>query len=64
YRRDYNGQTLLVISNFYGQPVTYQLPEAFQGQKAETLITNYEQNITEVPNALNLQPYEAIALLI
>ena len=64
YRRDYNGQTLLVISNFYGQPVTYQLPEAFQGQKAETLITNYEQNITEVPKALNLQPYEAIALLI
>lgn len=64
YRRDYNGQTLLVISNFYGHPVTYQLPEAFQGQKAETLITNYEQNITEVPNALNLQPYEAIALLI
>jgi len=62
YRRDYNGQTLLVISNFYGQPVTYQLPEAFQGQKAETLITNYEQNITEVPNALNLQPYEAMAL--
>lgn len=64
YRRDYNGQTLLVISNFYGQPVTYQLPEAFQGQKAETLITNYEQNITEAPKALNLQPYEAIALLI
>ncbi|AWM73039.1 alpha,alpha-phosphotrehalase [Lactobacillus apis] len=64
YRRDYNGQTLLVINNFYGHPVTYQLPEAFQGQKAETLITNYEQNITEVPNALNLQPYEAIALLI
>ena len=64
YRRDYNGQTLLVISNFYDHPVTYQLPEAFQGQKAETLITNYEQNITEVPNALNLQPYEAIALLI
>ncbi|RMC51754.1 alpha,alpha-phosphotrehalase [Lactobacillus sp. ESL0263] len=64
YRRDYNGQTLLVISNFYGQPVTYQLPEAFQGQKAETLITNYEQNITEVPKALNLQPYEAMALLI
>ena len=64
YRRDYNGQTLLVISNFYGQPVTYQLPEAFQGQKAETLITNYEQNITEVPKALDLQPYEAMALLI
>lgn len=64
YRRDYNGQTLLVISNFYGQPVTYQLPEAFQGQKAETLITNYEQNITEAPKALNLQPYEAMALLI
>ena len=64
YCRLYRGQTLLVINNFYGQKVTYGLPVSYQGQKAQTLISNYDKNFQEVPKTLALQPYESLALLI
>ena len=64
YCRLYQGQTLLVINNFYGQKVSYSLPASYQGQKAQTLISNYDKNLQEVPKTLALQPYESLALLI
>ncbi|BDR59781.1 alpha-glucosidase C-terminal domain-containing protein [Lactobacillus xylocopicola] len=64
YCRQYSGQTLLVINNFYANPVAYQLPQQYQGQAAEVLISNYKQELRQVPAAINLQAYEAIALLL
>ncbi|RHW54132.1 alpha,alpha-phosphotrehalase [Lactobacillus bombicola] len=64
YNRIYNNQTLIVINNFYGNELSYQLPTSYQNQQAKVLISNYERKLTQIPNHLTLKPYEAIALLI
>lgn len=64
YCREYKGQILLVVNNFYAEPVTYQIPEQYHGEKIQILINNYKQSFTKMPAALQLQPYEAIVFLI
>lgn len=64
YCREYQGQILLVVNNFYAEPVTYQIPEQYHGEKIQILINNYKQSFTKMPAALQLQPYEAIVFLI
>ncbi|RMC52091.1 alpha,alpha-phosphotrehalase [Lactobacillus sp. ESL0228] len=64
YYRTYKGQILIVINNFYGNELLYQLPNSYQNQQAKVLISNYDRKLTQIPNHLTLKPYEAIALLI
>ena len=64
YCRLYQGQTLLVINNFYGKKITYSLPDTYQGRQAQTLISNYHKNLQKVPKTVELHPYESLALLI
>jgi len=57
YTRTYNGETVLVICNFYEQEVTFNYQNAYQ--KAEILISNYAHSGTDLTN-LKLRPYEAV----
>lgn len=60
YVREYEGQKLLVLNNFYGQETAITLEE--QWQAAEVLIGNYDRE--EVETALTLKPYETLALIL
>lgn len=64
YGRQYQDETLLVVNNFYGSRISYQLPDRYQGKECKILINNYHQQLDQVPASLDLQPYEAIALLL
>lgn len=64
YCRQYQDEMLLVVNNFYANRISYQLPGCYQGKECEILINNYHQQLDQVPASLDLQPYEAIALLL
>ncbi|MFD1775066.1 glycoside hydrolase family 13 protein [Paenibacillus rhizophilus] len=54
YTRSLDETTLLVLCNFYGNPVSFELPEELAGDK-ELLISNYSGDIS----GGSLRPYEA-----
>ncbi|BCG59051.1 glycoside hydrolase family 13 protein [Paenibacillus sp. URB8-2] len=54
YTRTLDGITLLVLCNFYGNAVSFDLPEELAGDK-ELLISNY----SDEPSGGSLRPYEA-----
>ncbi|MBB3110151.1 glucan 1,6-alpha-glucosidase [Paenibacillus phyllosphaerae] len=54
YTRTLDGETIIVLCNFYGEQVPYALPDSLTGEK-ELLIANYKD---ELPQYL-LRPYEA-----
>lgn len=59
YTRSYNDEKLLVVCNFYGNNITLDLDEEFEGREAEILISNYNNN--DVLNSkIKLRPYETI----
>ncbi|WP_101842241.1 alpha,alpha-phosphotrehalase [Halobacillus sp. Marseille-P3879] len=60
YTREWNGEALLVVNNFYGEETTFTLPSEveFQGEP-EILISNYDQPEANYQK-LNLRPYESI----
>ncbi|MBO0462471.1 alpha,alpha-phosphotrehalase [Enterococcus sp. DIV1298c] len=59
YLRQTEDQKLLVLTNFYADETTVELPEEFVAAKA--LISNYP---TTVEKEMKLQPYQAVALLL
>ncbi|CCJ91539.1 Glucan 1,6-alpha-glucosidase [Cronobacter turicensis 564] len=61
--RRYEGDTLLVINNFFGNAITLPIPEAMQAWHGECLISNYAPR-DQLAVSLELQPYESFALLI
>ncbi|MNO00797.1 Oligo-1,6-glucosidase [compost metagenome] len=52
-------QRLLVILNFYEREPVFELPEDFQAEKLELLISNYTPGTEESLRKLKLRPYEA-----
>ena len=59
YNRSYNNEKLLVVCNFYGNNITLNLGEEFEGREAKILISNYNNN--QVLNSkIKLRPYETI----
>lgn len=54
YTRKLEGETLLVLCNFYGADVAFELPEALSGDMS-LLIANY----ADEPRRGTLRPYEA-----
>ncbi|AIQ12742.1 glucan 1,6-alpha-glucosidase [Paenibacillus durus] len=54
YTRTLGETTLLVLCNFYGNTVSYEIPEELAGEK-ELLISNYSDEVS----AGTLRPYEA-----
>ena len=60
FEREWQGQKLLVLNNFYADPITVDiLPDYQNGQ---VLLSNYGK--TQVDHVLTLQPYETLAILV
>ncbi|MBS4712280.1 alpha,alpha-phosphotrehalase [Aeromonas caviae] len=62
YVRRANGQTLLVVSNFYGEPVEFTLPAELQSGEGRLLLGNYPDSPAR-PQSCKLRPYESLIWL-
>ncbi|WP_429023947.1 alpha,alpha-phosphotrehalase [Aeromonas allosaccharophila] len=62
YARRANGQTLLVVSNFYGEPVEFALPAELQSGQGRLLLGNYPDSPARPQSAI-LRPYESLIWL-
>lgn len=62
YARRANGQTLLVVSNFYGEPVEFALPAQLQSGQGRLLLGNYPDSPAR-PQSGMLRPYESLIWL-
>ncbi|MGY3916858.1 alpha,alpha-phosphotrehalase [Aeromonas australiensis] len=63
YARRANGQTLLVVSNFYGEPVEFALPAELQSGQGRLLLGNYPDTPAQ-PQSGMLRPYESLIWLL
>ncbi|EPC3541104.1 alpha,alpha-phosphotrehalase [Aeromonas hydrophila] len=63
YARRANGQTLLVVSNFYGEPATFALPDELATGKGRLLLGNYPDSPAR-PQSCMLRPYESLIWLV
>lgn len=61
YVRNGTNEKLLVVNNFYGKDVTFELPETVdvEGYKSEILLSNYDDSSLEYAK-VQLRPYESI----
>ena len=62
YERNYNGEKLLVINNFYGEECLVDLSKEIEGLEnynKSILISNYKDSTLDLLN-LKLRPYESI----
>ncbi|WP_139411639.1 alpha,alpha-phosphotrehalase [Aeromonas veronii] len=62
YARRANGQTLLVVSNFYGEPVEFALPAELQSGQGRLLLGNYPDSPARQQSGM-LRPYESLIWL-
>lgn len=62
YARRANGQTLLVVNNFYGEPVEFALPAELQSGQGRLLLGNYPDSPAQ-PQSGMLRPYESLIWL-
>lgn len=60
YERNYQNETLLVISNFYGKEISWTSPSAVSSYKK--LLGNYESMLVSEEKIVTLRPYEAMIL--
>jgi len=60
YLRQWNGESLLVINNFYGTETSFSLPGNLQLEgKTEIMISNYD-DVSQDLNNVKLRPYESV----
>jgi oligo-1,6-glucosidase len=59
YIRRYEGETLLVVLNFYQPETEFVLPEEIRYNTKELLISNYPVDESECIKNVKLRPYEA-----
>ncbi|WP_208639649.1 alpha,alpha-phosphotrehalase [Halobacillus trueperi] len=60
YLREWNGEQLLVVNNFYGEDTTFTLPEDVQvSGEADILLSNYEDSAKDY-REISLRPYESV----
>ncbi|RDU37619.1 alpha,alpha-phosphotrehalase [Neobacillus piezotolerans] len=63
YTRSWNGETLLVVNNFYGEDAQFELPDDVRidgdGGKASVLISNYKDQPGDYLS-FTLRPYESV----
>lgn len=63
YVRNYHGEKLLVVLNFFANDATFKLPNHIRYHEVELIISNYEtqeRNVKEI----HLRPYEAVVYLL
>ncbi|HDZ8882869.1 alpha,alpha-phosphotrehalase [Aeromonas dhakensis] len=63
YARRADGQTLLVVSNFYGEPISFALPKELATGKGRLLLGNYPDSPAR-PQSCMLRPYESLIWLV
>ncbi|PJG58034.1 alpha,alpha-phosphotrehalase [Aeromonas cavernicola] len=63
YARRANGQTLLVVSNFYGEPVEFALPAELANGEGRLLLGNYPDGPAQ-PQSCLLRAYESLIWLV
>lgn len=63
YARRTDGQTLLVVSNFYGEPISFALPKELATGKGRLLLGNYPDSPAR-PQSCMLRPYESLIWLV
>ncbi|MRI81728.1 alpha,alpha-phosphotrehalase [Aerococcaceae bacterium DSM 109653] len=61
YVRELDKQQLLVMSNFYGETISLELPEEFKGRTADKLIGNGPMEALK--DEITFAPYETVAFL-
>ena len=59
YKRQWNNEELIVISNFYGKEITVDMPVEKTANYLEILLSNYDDSSNNL-SQLNLRPYESI----
>lgn len=61
YIREYEGDKILVVNNFYGEETIFELPSSlkFSDYSSKILISNYKDSSDEFTK-INLRPYESI----
>ncbi|MGL4107622.1 alpha,alpha-phosphotrehalase [Clostridium sp. LP20] len=61
YERFYNGESIVVVSNFYGKEGHINLCKEieFEGKKVEILLSNYRDSTLDISN-ITLRPYESV----
>ncbi|SFF82337.1 trehalose-6-phosphate hydrolase [Halobacillus alkaliphilus] len=60
YLRQWNGERLLVINNFYGSETSFSLPENLKLEgKTEVMISNYD-DVSQDLSDVKLRPYESV----
>ncbi|MGS3137602.1 alpha,alpha-phosphotrehalase [Aeromonas sanarellii] len=62
YARRTDGQTLVVVSNFYGEPVAFDLPAELANGEGRLLLGNYPDSPAR-PQSCKLRPYESLIWL-
>ncbi|WP_368220512.1 alpha,alpha-phosphotrehalase [Aeromonas sp. R7-2] len=62
YVRRAGGQTLVVVSNFYGEPVEFALPAELANGEGRLLLGNYPDSPAR-PQSCKLRPYESLIWL-
>jgi oligo-1,6-glucosidase len=58
YKRELNGERLLVVLNFFENEVEFTVPEELIALERTTIISNYGE--VSLENKISLRPYEAI----
>ena len=59
FEREYEGQRLLVLNNFFAETVELDLPSLYQ--TGTVLISNYNDVILD--KRISLKPYQTVAIL-
>lgn len=57
YTRELDGETLLIVLNFFERPAVFELPLDYRLDDAELLLSNYP--VKKSGNSFELKPYEA-----
>ncbi|MGL5698473.1 MAG: alpha,alpha-phosphotrehalase, partial [Kluyvera sp.] len=57
YRRQWQGQTLLVVANLNAEPLAWEPPS--DNQHGQRLMSNYD-DAPQTPTKMTLRPFEAI----
>ncbi|WML49473.1 alpha-glucosidase [Neobacillus sp. PS3-34] len=63
YTREYNGQTLLTVCNFYGGTPSFEVPAGLKQLPYNRLLGNYEWHASDTFDNFELKPYEAQVFL-
>ena len=58
YLRQLEGQTLLIIVNFFGNEPVFEFPEYIDYDKKQVLLSNYKVEGEEISKSIKLRPYE------